>query len=98
MQDLFTGRPTCIRGRTLPSIEQRAALQDDHERRLAALARLSTAAARVGVATDPDDDLVLWLEDELSLLAAADAVWTEFATAIKEFRTLLPVVPLEDFG
>jgi hypothetical protein len=98
MQDFFTGKPTCIRGRTLPDAVQRAALQDDHQRRLAALARLSAAAARVGVATDPDDDLVLWREDELSLLAGADAIWGEFAAAIHAFRELAPIVPLEQFG
>jgi hypothetical protein len=98
MQDLFTGKPTCIRGRTLPTVEQRAALQDDHERRLAALARLSAAASRVGVGTDPDDDLVLWVEDDLSLLQGADELWGELAAAIAAFRALTPIVPLDVFG
>src|SRR3954462_8793529 len=98
MQDPFTGRPTCIRGRALPDAGQCAALQHDHERRLAALARLSAAASRVGIGTDPDDDLVLWLEDDLSLLASADALWGELAAAVQEFRALLPIIPLEAFG
>lgn len=98
MQDFFTGKSTCIHGRELPSAIERASLQDDHERRLEALARLSTAAARVGVGTDPDDDLVLWAEDELSLLRSADELWGELATAIHEFRELTPIVPLEVFG
>ena len=98
MQDLFTGKPTCIRGRTLPNAAQRGALQHDHERRLAALARLSAAASSVGVATDPDDDLVLWREDELSLLAGADPIWAEFVASIEAFRELAPIVPLELFG
>jgi hypothetical protein len=98
MQDLFTGKPTCIRGRELPSVAERAALQDNHERRLEALARLSAAASRVGVGTDPDDDLVLWAEDELSLLRSADDLWAELATAIHEFRELTPIVPLDVFG
>lgn len=98
MQDLFTGRPTCIRGRALPNRVERAALQDDHQRRLAALARLSAAATRVGIGADPDDDLVLWAEDELSLLQSADELWSELAAAATAFRALTPVVPLETFG
>ncbi len=98
MQDLFTGQPTCIRGRSLPTADQRAALQHNHERRLAALARLSAAAARVGVGTDPDDDLVLWPDDELSLLASADELWGELAAAVSAFRALTPILPLDTFG
>lgn len=98
MQDPFTGKPTCIRGRTLPSFAERAALQDDHRRRLEALARFSAAAARVGIGTDPDDDLVLWAEDELSLLQSADDLWAELASAAGAFRALTPVVPLDTFG
>ena len=98
MQDFFTGRPTCIRGRTFPSAAECAALQDTHERRLAALARLSAAAARVGIGTDPDDDLFLWAEDDLSLLKSADALWGELSTAADSFRAITPIVPLETFG
>ncbi len=98
MQDPFTGKPTCICGRVLPDLAQRAALQHDHERRLAALARFSSAAARVGIGTDPDDDLVLWGEDELSLLQTADALWSELAEAAQSFRAQIPIVPLETFG
>lgn len=98
MLDAFTGKPTRIRGRSLPSGEDRVALQDDHERRLAALARLSAAAARVGIGTDPDDDLVLWIEDELSLLESADELWGELAHAVGGFRALTPIIPLELFG
>lgn len=98
MQDPFTSRPTCIRGRTFPSAAQCAALQDDHERRLAALARFRTAAARVGIGTDPDDDLVLWAEDQLSLLQSADELWAELAAAAAAFRERTPFVPLETFG
>jgi len=98
MQDPFTGLPTRLRGSTLLSVGEYAALQDDHERRLEALARLGAAAARVGIATDPDDDLVLFPEDELSLLAGADALWGELAAAVEALRACLPVVPLEAFG
>jgi hypothetical protein len=98
MQDLFTGKPTCIRGRTLPDVRERAALQDDHERRLAALARLSAAAARVGIGTDPDDDLALFADDELSLLQGADELWGELAASVSAFRALTPIYPLELFG
>ena len=96
--DPFTGRPTRLRGPALLPAHESAALQDDHQRRLEALARLSAAAARVGIGTDPDDDLVLFPEDELSLLAGADALWGELASAVKAFRALLPIVPLELFG
>lgn len=98
MQDLFTGKPTCIRGRVLPSVDEQAALQDGIRRRLAALDRLRAAAARVGIGTDPDDDLVLWPEDDLILLRSADELWSELASAAQEFRQLTPIVPLETFG
>jgi hypothetical protein len=96
--DPFTGRPTCIQGGRLPSEAERRALQHDHGRRLEALARLGTAAARVGIGTDPDDDLVLWEADEIGLLAGADSLWHELDEAARAFRDLLPIVALEDFG
>jgi hypothetical protein len=98
MQDPFTGRSTCIQGGRLPSGEEFRALQHDHGRRLEALARLRTAAARVGIGTDPDDDLVLWEADEIGLLASADPLWQELDQAARAFRELLPIVSLEDFG
>ncbi len=96
--DPFTGRPTCIQGGRLPSDEDRRALQHDHRRRLEALARLGAAAARVGIGTDPDDDIVLWDSDEVGLLAEADPLWHELNEAAREFRDLLPIISLEDFG
>lgn len=98
MQDPFTGRPTCIQGGRLPSDEEFRALQHDHRRRLEALARLGAAAARVGIGTDPDDDIVLWASDEIGLLAGADPLWHELDEAARAFRQLLPIVSLEDFG
>ncbi len=96
--DLFTGKPSCIQGGRLPSDEERRALQHDHRRRLEALARFRTAAARVGIGTDPDDDLVLWDADEIGLLAGADPLWHELDEAAQAFRALLPIISLEDFG
>jgi hypothetical protein len=96
--DPFTGRPTCIQGGRLPSDEERRALQHDHRRRLEALARFGAAAARVGIGTDPDDDLVLWESDEIALLAQADPLWHELHEAAAAFRRLLPIISLEDFG
>lgn len=96
--DPFTGRPTCIQGGRLPSDEERRALQHDHGRRLEALARFGAAAARVGIGTDPDDDLVLWEADEIGLLAGADPLWHELDEAAQEFRKLLPIISLDDFG
>jgi hypothetical protein len=98
MQDPFTGRSTCIQGGRLPSGEEFRALQHDHRRRLEALARLRAAAARVGIGTDPDDDIVLWEADEIGLLASADPLWQELDQAARAFRELLPIVSLEDFG
>lgn len=96
--DPFTGRPTRIQGARLPSLEDRRALQHDHRRRLEALARLGAAATRVGIGTDPDDDLVLWEADEVALLADADPLWHELHEAARAFRALLPLVSLTDFG
>ena len=98
MQDPFTGRPTLLQGARLPSPEDRRHLQHDHRRRLEALARLGAAAARVGIGTDPDDDLVLWEADEIALLADADPLWHELHEAAHAFRALLPLVSLADFG
>ena len=98
MQDPFTGRPTLVQGARLPSRENRRVLQHDHGRRLEALARLGAAAARVGIGTDPDDDLVLWEADEVALLADADPLWHELHEAARAFLTLLPLVALSDFG
>lgn len=98
MQDPFTGRPTLLWGGGAASHSGQAALQHDHQRRLEAFTRLGAAAQKVGIGTDPDDDLILWEDDELSLLAGADALWGELAAAAAAFRLLVPIVPLKDFG
>lgn len=98
MQDHFTGQPTLIHGQLLPGAVERAALQDDHERRLEALARLGAAAAECGLRADSDRDLVLLAEDEVSLLESTGPEWAALGTAIRAFRDRLPLRPLEDFG
>jgi hypothetical protein len=98
MQDPFTGQPTCIQGGRLPGPAERAALHDDHRRRLEALDRFIAAAARVGIGTDPDDDLVHWEPDEIGLLAAAGPLWRELDEAAGAFRATLPLLALDDFG
>jgi hypothetical protein len=98
MQDYFTGRPTRLRGRHFPGPDERAALQDDHERRLAALARLGAAAAECGLRADSDRDLVLLAEDEVSLLEVAGGRWAALGDAIRAWRALVPLRRLEDFG
>jgi hypothetical protein len=98
MLDAFTGKPTCIRGRTLPGAADRAALQDDHVRRLAALASLGAAAAQCGVRADSDRDLFVLAEDEVSLLESAGGEWAALGEAIRRWRALLPLRRLEDFG
>ena len=98
MHDAFTGQPTRVRGRSLPSAADRAALQDDHERRLAALARLGAAAEKCGLRADSDRDLVVLAEDEVSLLEPAGAEWAALGEAIRAWRGLLPLRRLDDFG
>lgn len=98
MLDAFTGKPTCIQGRALPGAERWSALQDDHERRLAALARLRAAAEECGLRTDSDRDLVLLAEDEVSLLETGGGAWASLGDAIRAWRALLPLCRLEDFG
>lgn len=98
MQDLITDQSTLIRGRHLPNTLERSALQDHHERRLEALARLSTAAEKCGLRTDSDRDLVLLAEDEVSLLESAGEEWAALGDTIRAFRKQLPIIPLEDFG
>ena len=92
MQDPFTGQPTCVKGGRLPADAERSALLHDHRRRLEALDRFVTAAARVGIGTDPDDDLVHWEPDEVGLLAAADPDWHELDAAARAFRATLPLL------
>lgn len=97
-KDPFTGHPSRIRGSRVLDPGEHAALQDHHERRLEALARLSAAASRVGFGTDPDDDLVLFQADELSLLAGAGGSWSDLDSAVFDFRGFLPLLPLDTFG
>jgi hypothetical protein len=98
MQDPFTGQRTCLCGSSLPGAFERDALQDDHERRLAALDRLCAAAAECGVGADPNRDLVVIAEDEVSLLEGAGSAWATLGEAIRDFRQRLPLRRLEDFG
>lgn len=98
MQDPFTGQATVLQGGRQPGADVQAALQHDHERRLEAFARLGAAATKVGIGADPDDTLVLWEDDELSLLTDADELWHELDEAARAFRKTLPIVPLEAFG
>jgi hypothetical protein len=98
MQDAFTGQPTRIRGPVLPDEAGRAALQDDHERRLEALARLGEAAAECGLRADTGRDLALLAQDEVILLEGAGAEWAALGAAIRAFRAHLPLRPLADFG
>lgn len=97
-KDPFTGCPTSVQGRNLPDEGIRSGLQDDHWRRLAALDQLRALAAECGVATDPDRDLVTLPEDAISLLELADPLWARLGGAIREWRNLVPLCRLEDFG
>jgi hypothetical protein len=98
MQDPFTGQFTCLCGNFLPDTAARSTLQNDHERRLAALDRLCAAAAECGVGANPNRDLVVIAEDEVSLLESAGATWAALGDAIRDFRRWLPLRRLEDFG
>ncbi len=97
-KDPFTGCTTFIQGRNLPGEDTRTGLQDDHQRRLATLAQLRALAAECGVATDPDRDLVTLPEDAISLLELADPLWAELGKVIRQWRELVPLCRLEDFG
>jgi hypothetical protein len=98
MQDAFTGQPTRIRGTVLPDAAGRAAIQDDHERRLEALARLGSAASECDLRADTDRDLVLLAEDEVSLLEGAGPEWSALGAAIRALRSRLPLLELSAFG
>ena len=100
MQDPFTGKSTCIQGRVLPGAEERARLQDDHERRLEALAHLGAAAEKCDLRahSDPDRDLVLLAEDEVALLESSGPEWADLGAAIRAWRVRLPLHRLDDFG
>jgi hypothetical protein len=98
MEDAFTGRPTLISGSALPDAAGRAALQDDHKRRLEALARLGETAAECDLRADKGRDIVLLEKDEVSLLESSGPNWGAFGAAIRAFRERLPVHPLSDFG
>lgn len=98
MLDAFTGKTTFIAGRRHPRPEERAALHHDHQRRLEALARLGAAAEKCGLRADSDRDLVLLAEDEVSLLEATGGEWAALGVAIREWRALLPLRRLDDFG
>jgi hypothetical protein len=97
-EDAFTRQPTRIHGARLPDPAGRAAIQDDHGRRLEALARLGEAAVECGLRADTDRDLVLLAEDEVILLEGAGANWAALGDAIRGLRVLLPLRPLSDFG
>jgi hypothetical protein len=98
MQDLFSGQRTYIKGRTFPRPSERVAIQNDHRRRLAALAGLRAAANECGIRADSDRDLVLLAEDEVSLLEGTGDTWKNLGDAIRELRALLPLRRLGDFG
>jgi hypothetical protein len=65
---------------------------------LAALARLGAAAKECGVGENSDRDLVTLGEDEVALLVGAGREWDEFDAAIRAWRTLLPLMRLDQFG
>jgi hypothetical protein len=98
MEDAFTGQPTRIRGAVLPDEKGRRDLQDDHRRRLEALARLGEAAAQCDLRADTDRDLVVLEEDEVILLEGTGPQWARFGEAIRALRALLPLRRLPDFG
>ena len=98
MLDVFTRKTTRIQGRLLPRAGARAEIRDDHERRLASLARLRAAAEKCDLRTDSDQDLFLLAEDEVILLEGAGGEWAELGGAIRDFRAWLPLLRLEDFG
>jgi hypothetical protein len=98
MEDAFTRKPTLISGAIIPDENRRSDLQDDHRRRLEALARLGEAAAKCDLRANTDRDLVVLREDEVILLEGTGPQWAAFGEAIRAFRGLLPLMNLPDFG
>jgi hypothetical protein len=98
MQDHFSGRPTVIQGSKLPETAAQECLLHDHRRRLEAFDRLRAAAAECGLGTDPDRDLIVLPEDAVSLLEGVGGAWAELGSAVRAFREVLPLLPLDLFG
>ena len=98
MRDPFTGQPTCLRGATLPSEEERSALLGRHRERLRAFDQLVEIAGECGIEADQDRHFFTLPEDEVSLLEMAGEPWSALGEAIRNFRRLLPFVPLDVFG
>ena len=96
--DPFTGAPSYLSGPRLPGAGGQAAVLDRHGQRLRALDHLVEAARQCGLGTDKELDLIRLAEDEVSLLEGAGGEWAALGDAIRAFRTLLPIVPLEQFG
>lgn len=96
--DPFSGNPTHLQGARLPGAAGWAAVLDGHRQRLRALDLLVEAAGQCGIRADQDRDFVLVADDEVSLLEAIGGEWAAFGEAIRRFRALLPIVPLETFG
>ncbi len=96
--DPFSGNPTHLQGSRFPGAEGWAAVLDGHRQRLWALDLLVEAAGQCGIRADQDRDFVLLAEDEVSLLEATGGEWAALGKAIRHFRALLPIIPLEAFG
>ncbi len=98
MQDAFTGLPTCLCGAKLPSEAERAALLGRNRERLRAFDHLVQVAGECGIEADQDRHFFVLPEDEVSLLETAGEPWSGLGEAIRAFRRLLPVIPLDAFG
>jgi hypothetical protein len=98
MQDPVSGRYTCIRGSVIPDAREQAAVLDSHRQRLRALDQLVKTAAQCGIQADKDRDFLLLEEDEMSLFEGAGQEWAALDAAIRAFRAMLPIIPLEAFG
>ena len=96
--DPFSGKESHLKGSRLPGPGGQTAILDGHRRRLRALDQLVKAAGQCGIRADQDRDFVLIEEDEVSLLEASGGEWAALGEAIREFRALLPILPLETFG
>ena len=97
-KDPFTGKDTCLQGDRLPSVSEWGDVLGHHRQRLRALDQLVQAAGECDIRADKDRDFVRLPEDEVSLLEMSGGAWASFGSALREFRALLPLVPLEVFG
>jgi len=100
MLDRFSGRPTCLRGPALPTPREQGIILDNHQRRLAAFDRLSSAAAEQGIGTNSGIALNIYATPDatVALIAQSGDKWSALAVCMRNLREALPLLSLAEFG